>query len=128
METYAPSVLRIGMSVVMLWFSFEQFIHTAQWTAYVPDSVVALSGLSAITLVYFNALFELIFGTMMLFGWKTRVAALLLALHLLDITYVVGYGQIGVRDLGLAIATFVVFMNGADYLSIDQKKTTTNII
>lgn len=128
LEIYSPSVLRIGMSIVVLWFSFEQFLHTAQWTAYVPDSAVALSGLPATTLVYFNALFEIIFGTMMLFGFKTRLAALLISLHLFDITYVVGYGEIGVRDLGLSIATFVVFMNGADYLSIDRKKVITNTI
>jgi hypothetical protein len=36
--------------------------------------------------------------------------------------YVVGYGDIGVRDFGLAVATFVVFMNGSDMLCIQQKK------
>jgi uncharacterized membrane protein YphA (DoxX/SURF4 family) len=128
LESYAPSVLRIGMSAVMLWFSFEQFLHTSQWTAYVPDSAVSITGLSAMTLVYFNALFELAFGVLMLFGIQTRVAAFLLAIHLFDIMYVVGYGEIGVRDLGLAIATLVVAMNGPDRLSIDQRINNQNII
>jgi uncharacterized membrane protein YphA (DoxX/SURF4 family) len=97
LESYAPSVLRIGMSAVMLWFSF-------------------------------NALFELAFGVLMLFGIQTRVAAFLLAIHLFDIMYVVGYGEIGVRDLGLAIATLVVAMNGPDRLSIDQRINNQNII
>ena len=121
-ESSAPIVLRIGMSIVILWFSTQQFLHADVWTAYVPDSAVAFAHVSATTLVYFNAVFELIFGLALLFGYKTRIIALLLALHLFDIMYVVGYGEIGVRDFGLAIATLVVSMNGSDPLCISYKK------
>lgn len=121
-EQYSSSVLRFGMGIVILWFSTQQFMHTVAWTAYVPDSAVAISHLSAITLVYFNATFELVFGTLLLIGWQTRIVALLLSLHLFDIMYVVGYGEIGVRDFGLAVATLVVSMNGPDRLCIDKKE------
>jgi uncharacterized membrane protein YphA (DoxX/SURF4 family) len=119
LKTYGPSVLRYAMSAVILWFSIQQFFHTATWTAYVPDSATAMTGLSATTLVYFNAIFELVFGLMLVFGWQTRIAALLLGLHLLDIMWVVGYGEIGVRDFGLAIATLVICMNGPDIFCLD---------
>ena len=122
LELYAPSVLRIGMAVVILWFSTQQFSNPQTWTAYVPDSAVVLTHLSAIALVHVNAVFELVFGTMLLFGWHVRFAALLLALHLFDIMYVVGYGEIGVRDFGLAVATLAVFMNGPDILAIHHGK------
>jgi uncharacterized membrane protein YphA (DoxX/SURF4 family) len=122
LELYAPSVLRLGMAAVVLWFSLSQFTNAGQWTAYIPDSIVLITGLSALTLVYMNAIFELVFGLMLLFGWKTRLAALLLSLHLFDIMYVVGYGQIGVRDFGLAVATLSIFMNGPDVLSIERKR------
>lgn len=121
-ELYASSVLRYGMASVILWFSIQQFTNTAGWLAYVPDSATALLHTSATVLVYFNAIFELVFGLMLLFGWNTRTAALLLSLHLFDIAWIVGYGEIGVRDFGLAVATFVIFMNGSDILSIQQKK------
>jgi uncharacterized membrane protein YphA (DoxX/SURF4 family) len=114
LKKYAPSMLRFGMSAVILWFSMEQFLHTAQWTAYVPDSIVALAHMSATMLVYGNAVFELVFGILLLFGIRTRIVALLLALHLFDIMWMVGYGEIGVRDFGLAIATLVITMNGPD--------------
>lgn len=117
LERYAPCVLRYTMSAVILWFGFQQFLHTDAWTAYVPDSVVAMTGVSAVVLVYVNAVFEVVFGFLLVFGWQTRIVSLLLALHLLDIMYVVGYGEIGVRDFGLAMATLVVFMNGPDVLS-----------
>lgn len=121
LELYAPSVLRLGMSAVILWFSTQQFLHTAVWTAYVPDSAVAVLHISATTLVYFNAAFELVFGLLLVFGWQTRIVALLLALHLFDIMWIVGYGEIGVRDFGLAVATLTVFMNGPDTLCMQGK-------
>ena len=121
-ELYAPAMLRYGMVAVVLWFSLQQFIHTQMWTAYVPDGAVAMTHLSATALVYCNAIFEFAFGIMLLFGWQTRIAALLLALHLFDIMYVVCYGEIGVRDFGLAVATLVISMNGPDALCIQPKK------
>ena len=117
LELYAPSVLRIGMAVVILWFSTQQFAHPTDWTAYVPDAAVSLTHLSATALVHVNATFELVFGMLLLFGYQVRLSALLLALHLFDIMYVVGYGEIGVRDFGLAVATLAVFMNGPDILA-----------
>jgi hypothetical protein len=121
-ELYAPSLLRYGMAAVILWFSVAQFSNANQWTAYVPDSIVSMTGLSAVILVYLNAIFELVFGVLLAFGWQTRLVAFLLALHLFDIMYVVGYGEIGVRDFGLAVATLVISMNGTDILCIQQKR------
>jgi uncharacterized membrane protein YphA (DoxX/SURF4 family) len=124
LQSSAPIVLRLGMSIVILWFSVQQFLHTKVWTAYVPDSAVAITHLSAVTLVYINAFFELVLGGMLIFGWHTRIVALLLALHLFDIMWVVGYGEIGVRDFGLAVATLVVSMNGPDIFCFHYKQAT----
>ena len=122
-ERYSPSVLRISMAMVILWFGFQQLFNASAWIAYIPDSAVALTHLSALGLVYINGLFELVFGTALLFGFQTRFAALLLGLHLLDIMYVVGYGEIGVRDFGLAFGTLAVFMAGPDPLCIQGRKS-----
>ena len=121
LEFLAPFILRIGMAVVILWFSLQQFMHNSTWIAYIPDYAVTLTHLSASTLVFMNAVFELVFGLMIMFGWQTRIASFLLAVHLFDIMWVVGYGEIGARDLGLAIGTFVVFMNGNDMFCVQQK-------
>jgi uncharacterized membrane protein YphA (DoxX/SURF4 family) len=122
LHLYAPSVLRFGMCIVILWFSLQQFMHADVWTAYVPDSAVTLTHVSAKALVYFNAVFELVFGILLVFGWQVRIVALLLSVHLFNIMLVVGYGQTGVRDFGLAVATLVVAMNGPDVFCIQQKK------
>lgn len=117
LQRYSGSVLRWGMAAVVLWFSIQQFMHADQWTAYIPDSIISLSHVSALTIVYLNAVFEMVFGTLLMLGIWTRLAALLLALHLFDIAWTVGYGQIGARDVGLAVATLAVFMQGADPLA-----------
>jgi uncharacterized membrane protein YphA (DoxX/SURF4 family) len=121
-EKYASSVLRLGMGAIVLWFSIEQFRNTGFWTAYVPDFATQITGLSATTLVYLNATFELIFTLMLIIGWKVRLSALLLSLHLIEIAISVGYSETAVRDFGLAIALFVVFMNGSDIISFENKK------
>lgn len=122
MKRMAPIVLRYSMAAVILWFSLQQFIHPDMWVAYVPDSAVNLTGFSAPLLVYANATFELIFGMFLIFGIYTRISAVFLALHLLDIMWVVGYGEIGVRDFGLALALMSVALNGADMLCAEYKE------
>ncbi len=91
------------------------------WTRLIPQMVIDLSHLSASTLVQANAVFELVFGLALFLGLYTRFVALLLALHLLDIVYVVGFTAVGVRDFGLAVATFSIFLYGPSYLSLDNK-------
>ncbi len=122
LEKYGSSVLRLGMGAIVLWFSIEQFRNTGFWTAYVPNFAVQMTGLSATTLVYLNATFELIFTLMLIIGWKVRLSALLLSLHLIEIAISLGYSETAIRDVGLAVALFVVFMNGSDILSFENKK------
>jgi uncharacterized membrane protein YphA (DoxX/SURF4 family) len=117
---FAPVVLRYSMTGVFLWFGVIQLIDPSGFVAYVPDSVVGMTGMSGETLVICNAWFEIVFGGMLLFGFWIRLSAVLLSLHLFNIAFIVGYGETGVRDLGLAFATLVVGMNGADELSLDK--------
>ena len=44
----------------------------------------------------------------------------LLGLHLLGIVFTLGYGAIAIRDLGLAIATFSIFLYRADEFCLDR--------
>lgn len=116
---YAPVVLRVGISLVFLWFSYQQLTNTNSWTRMIPDVAVSLSGLSAQTLVLINGVFEAVFGLALLAGFYTRISASLLALHMFHITFVVGYGAIGVRDFGLAMATLSIALAGADAWTLD---------
>jgi uncharacterized membrane protein YphA (DoxX/SURF4 family) len=83
---------------------------------------VAITGFSVMMFVKLNGIFEIVMGTLLLVGWQVRWVALLLSLHLFGIMYTVGYNEIGVRDFGLAVALFSIFMHGSDPLSIHQHK------
>ncbi|MEK7645302.1 MAG: DoxX family membrane protein [Patescibacteria group bacterium] len=116
---YAPTVLRVGISLVFLWFAFQQLTNTDAWTGFVPDLAVSLSGLSAETLVLFNGVFEAVFGLALLVGFYTRLAAALLSLHLFHLVFVVGYSAIGVRDFGLAVATLSIALAEVDRWTLE---------
>lgn len=119
LKRIAPVVLRIGMSLVVLWFGYEQVTDVNSWLGFLPTWTADLP-ISQVDLIYLNGIFEIVFGLFLLAGFYTRFVALMLALHLLDITYTVGYSAIGVRDLGLGISTFAIFFLGSDSACIDR--------
>lgn len=114
------TVLRLGLSMVFLWFGLQQFVSPESWIGFIPEAILKLSPVGPVTLVHMNGAIELVFGTAMILGLFTRISALILALHMAHITFLVGYDSIGVRDFGLAVATFAIFLNGADNLTLDQ--------
>ncbi len=120
LKTLAPSFLRVSMGLVVLWFGMSQLLDAQAWIGFLPDFTASLP-ISQINLVYFNGAFEVIFSLLLILGFYTRWVALILALHLFDIAYIVGYDAIGVRDFGLALSTLTVFMQGEDALSLDAR-------
>ncbi len=119
MKTFAPATLRTGLSLVFLWFGTQQLLYTSMWVKLIPQSLIDMTGFTAETFVRFNGSFEVVFGICLLLGLFTRVVSLLLALHMLHITFVVGYNAIGVRDFGLAISTVALFLLGPHGWSVD---------
>jgi uncharacterized membrane protein YphA (DoxX/SURF4 family) len=119
MKNFAPIFLRITMSAVILWFGVSQLADPNSWLGFLPTWTASLP-ISPVHLVYLNGWFELTFGFALLCGFYTRFVAILLALHLFDIAYIVGYTAIGVRDFGLATATLSIFFYGWDYWSVDR--------
>ena len=119
MKSYAPVVVRIGLAIVMLWFGTQQILHAPLWVLYLPDWATKLP-ISQITFVHMNGYFEVVFGALLLFGFYTRIVAGLLFLHLLGITFTVGYNEIGVRDFGLTLALLSIALSGSDRWSVDR--------
>lgn len=111
LRKFAPLVLRAGVALVFLWFGYQQITDPGSWAQMIPAWYVKTFDLSAYTLVLINAWFEIIMGVLLLLGFRIKIVALLLALHLFHITYIVGYNGIGVRDFGLAMATLSIFLS-----------------
>lgn len=120
MEKYAKPVLRIVMSLVFLYFGFQQIYSPGSWAGYVPDFLTS-QYITPNNIVILNGLLELSLGLFMILGLYTRFASLILSVHLLGISSTLGFTPLGIRDFGLAFATFVVFLNGPDQYALDSK-------
>jgi uncharacterized membrane protein YphA (DoxX/SURF4 family) len=119
-KKFAPVVLRYGLVFVFLWFGTSQLRNQTMWTYLVPSWATAF-GLSAVTIVKLNGAFEVLFGILLLVGWHIRIVAGLLFLHLLVIASSLGFSPIGVRDIGLSLATLSIALHGADIFSYDKE-------
>lgn len=120
LEPYAPVVLRLGLAFVFAWFGATQLLGPQSWTALIPQWVTNISGMSALTVVYINGVFEVIAAILLVLGVWTRLVAFLLFLHLLTIVFDLGLNAIGVRDIGLSVAalTLALWGNGPAERSI----------
>jgi uncharacterized membrane protein YphA (DoxX/SURF4 family) len=123
-KKFAPIILRYGIGLVYLWFGISQLLSPENFVGYLPDFIFNSS--YATTFVIINGIFEIIASILLLSGIFTRIVAILLALHLLAITIDVGYGEIGVRDFGLTIATITIFLWGEDEWCMEKKWKKTN--
>lgn len=116
----ALPLLRFSMVALFLWFGFSQVLDAESWVAWVPQWAESF-GLPAETIVFLNGAFEVLFGLALAVGFYTRIAALLLSLHLLFIAFEIGYNDIGVRDVALALATLSLALFKPDQYTIDKK-------
>ena len=116
LKKYSPLILRTGIAIVLFWFGFSQWKNPAGWVRMLPHFLQANGNL----FVYLNGSFEVIFGILLLLGLYTRFVSFLLGLHLLSISFFVVSGPTTARDFALSIATFAIFLNGADEFCFDR--------
>ena len=115
----APVVLRLVFAFVFFYFGFAQLNNSNMWISYLPDWVGGLP-ISATKFVLLNGWFEIVSATLLVLGAYVRPVALLLALHLFGIAASIGIDPTGVRDIGLAGATFAISLLGAGPFSVDE--------
>ncbi len=110
--------MRLGLGIVVLWFSINQFMDPDSWTRLAPEY---LNFINSATLIYMNASLEIIIGILLILGLFTRIVALIFSLHLIPIIISLGYGPTAVRDFGLLMASLSLALSGSNYLSLDSK-------
>jgi uncharacterized membrane protein YphA (DoxX/SURF4 family) len=126
-KKYAPLVVRIGVSLVFLWFGLNQIFQSNFFLGYLPTFAMNLP-IEPTLLIIGNGIFETIFGLMLLAGLYTRISSLVLAIHLFGITVSLGYNEIAVRDFGLTLATLSVFFHGVDEWCYDRKRKQNKLL
>ena len=120
LEKYSKPTLRIVMSLIFLYFGYQQITSPESWTGFIPSAFL-IFGMTANNLIITNSIIELCLGTLMLIGLYTRLSSFILALHLFGIAFSIGFNPLGIRDFGLAVATLIVFLNGVDKFCLDKK-------
>ncbi len=88
------------------------------WTSFVP--AWATSIMDPGMWVLMNGLLEIVAGSLLAFGILSRWVSLVLGLHLLIISVGLGLTAIGVRDIGLALATLSLFLLAHNELPIGE--------
>lgn len=116
-KRYAPLVLRLGLSLVFLWFGINQLISPDMFFGYVPSWMA----INPSTLIFVNGIFETVVGVMLLLGILTRLCAFAFIVHLMVIIIGLGYNDVAIRDVGLLLATLSVFLQGSDAWCLDKK-------
>ncbi len=120
LNAYAPIVVRGGVVALFLWFGLSQVTNPGEWVSWVPTWASSLS-IGAKNVVLLNGGFETILGLALAAGYWTRIAALLLSIHLFFIAYEIGYNDIGVRDFILAITTLSLGLFEPDRYTLDTR-------
>lgn len=117
---YAPVVLRLGIGMVFIWFGMNQIFDQSMWVSYIPTFITQITGLSATTVVLFNGIFEVCMAVLLCFGFRIRIIATLLFLHMIMIVGEIGLNPVGVRDIGIMFALLSIALQGADQYSVDH--------
>jgi len=109
----ASVILRLGVSFVFLTFGIWQLINPTSWIGYVPGYVYGL-GISVSLVVILNGILDLLIGVSLVSGIYLRFFSVLGILRLFLIIFSLGWNDVAVRDIGLAVALIAIYLNGED--------------
>ncbi len=105
-------LLTAGMVIVFAWFGIDKFRNAYLWTGFMPAWMDGFLGYSTkdVWIGVVGAL-EIIFAAMLLVPIRRirQAGAVLIALHLAAVLMQVGWNDVGVRDLGLLLASVALF-------------------
>jgi len=120
MEYYAPSLLRIGLALVYLWFGISQITSPLLFTQYVPDFISGVIENSELV-VFITGIIVAILGLLLLLGLLTRIITWILVIHMIIVILGIGYNSIGIKTFGIIIGTITIAMTRNDPLRLDNR-------
>ena len=110
-QDWAPTVARLALGLVLLWFGLHELLQPSLWTGYVP--AISQTSAFALGMVLLHGWVLVLLGAALVLGIAPRLAAAVSALLLLEIvlslSFTGGVSDIVARDLGvfgLAVAVF----------------------
>lgn len=117
-QDWSPTVARLVLGCVLLWFGLHELLQPSLWTGYVP--AISSTSQLALGMVLFHGWLLAIAGVALVLGIATRLAAAFSALLLLEIvlslTFTGGVSDLVARDLGVFGLAVAVFAGGRQRL------------
>ncbi|HUY10003.1 MAG TPA: hypothetical protein VMW80_11275 [Candidatus Dormibacteraeota bacterium] len=113
LRNWSPTVARLALGLVLLWFGMHELLQPSLWTGYVP--VISATSEFALILVLIHGWVLVMAGAALVLGIAPRLAAALSALMLLEIvlslSITAGVSDIVARDVGVFGLAVAVFAN-----------------
>jgi uncharacterized membrane protein YphA (DoxX/SURF4 family) len=104
----ANQILRIGLGLTIIWFGLTQLMNPQDWIGFLPEWAFTQTIISTIGLVYINGIFETVTALMLIFNQHTKIASILLSIHMIFIIFHLGYNDLAVRDFGILVGLFAL--------------------
>jgi len=108
-------ILRVGLAITFLWIGILIARQPEAWGGYLQPWAAGLLPIPLARAMYGTAFLDVAIGVLLLIDWKTWIAALLAAIHLVIVLIVSGITDITVRDIGLLAAACAVMIESLPF-------------
>ncbi|MEK6824274.1 MAG: DoxX family membrane protein, partial [Nanoarchaeota archaeon] len=107
----------IGITFFLI--GLDQLLKPSLWASYFPQALPF--SIQVAQAVLLNGLFDMFIGALLLAGLLTRIASAFATIHLVGVIFILGYNDISIRDIGLALAALSIFFHGSDNWCLDSR-------
>lgn len=102
--------MRVGLAITFLWIGILIFRAPETWGGYLQPWAAGLLPLPLDQAMKGTAFLDIAIGIFLLIDWKTWLAALVAAVHLIIVLATSGITDITVRDIGLLAAAIAIMV------------------
>lgn len=106
MQVFSTIILRVTVSILLLYFGFSQVLSPEQWIDYIDFPFLQM--FNPVYIVLLNGAMELFFAILIFAGVYLPLASMLMGLHVLFIAVLIGVTPTDVRDFAIAGAFFAL--------------------
>lgn len=115
--------LRLGIGGVFVTFGLHKLPYPEEWVIFIPnwlpEIIHKIDGLTFYRFLWIQGTLECVLGLHLLAGFLTRTVAFLCIILLGGIVWILGFDLTGIRDLGLLLCAFSLFVAGPGTWSVD---------
>jgi uncharacterized membrane protein len=111
-KSLAVHILAAGLGFVFIMFGIWKFTDPLIWKSFMPRWIDGFLSLDVYNWLSFIGTIELLLGVAVIIPVRKvrRVATALIAIHLVAVIVMVGWNDVGVRDIGLFLSSVALLL------------------